>query len=48
MKTYVLRDIISINDIQRFCQQAPNRTIGQLAEAQRSFSTDYQGRVTAR
>jgi len=35
MKTYVLRDIISINDIQKFCQQAPKVTLGQLAEAQR-------------
>jgi hypothetical protein len=35
MKTYVLRDVTSLNKIQEFCQQAPNVTLGQLAEAQK-------------
>jgi len=34
MKTYVLRDIISLNEISKFCQQAPKVTLGEIAKAQ--------------
>ena len=42
MKTYVLRDIISLKEIQKFCQQAPKVTIGQLAEAQKQAQERLQ------